>query len=153
MARQYRTNKRIPEGTTKAVIASLIREIVGDDGMQKVALILRLEHISSVYAIQEKGSMSLDDAATLSLAGGTAAAEYLAALAGGQFIPVEPIDEPLEALVSRFAKENSDVIQAAIAMLTRGDHSCGVLASEIDDAIRVLIAARRACTPNKKDRP
>lgn len=153
MARQYRTNKRIPEGTTKAVIASLIREIAGDDGMQKVALVLRLEHISSVYAIQEKGSMSLDDAATLSLAGGTSAAEYLAALAGGQFVPVEPIDEPLEALVSRFAKENGDVMQAAIAMITRGDHACGVLASEIDNAIRVLIAARRACTPNKKDRP
>lgn len=153
MARQNHSNKAIPAGATKAVVAAFLDEAGGDEGMASVALQLGVS-MSRAYQLQDDATLTLDHAAVLTWnTKAPQAAEYLATLAGGQFVPVKPLDEDVSDLVARFAKEGGEVVQAAIAMLSRGDSACGVLASEIDDAIRVLIAARRSCTPNKKDRP
>lgn len=143
MRAAFRPNKRVPDGATKGVIVHLINQV---GGVEQAAFICGLSG-ARIYQLQDDGNMSLDDAARLSLAGASAAAEYLATLAGGQFIPVEPIDEPVEALVGRYARESGEVMQAACAILASGKSTCGLLAKEIDDAIRLLIAARKAVTP------
>lgn len=147
MVRQYRTNKVIPEGTTKAVIARLFDEAAGEEGMKGVSFLLDLS-MTRAYQLQDEATLTLDQAARLTFIGKTpVAAEYLAALAGGQFVPVAPISECISVLVQRIAKENGDVMQAAVSAISEGREKCGALVKEIDDAIRVLIAARQLCTP------
>lgn len=149
MARKHHTNKVIPEGTTKAVIARLFDDVSGDEGMNAVAFVLGLS-MTRAYQLQDEATLTLDHAARLTfITRSPIVAEFMAALAGGQFVPVAPVDEPIGDLVGRIAKESGEVMQAAVALLSDGREKCGVLASEIDDAIRVLIAARRACTPTE----
>ena len=143
MRAPYKPNRRVPEGATKAVLVHVINEV---GGVEEAAFVCGVSG-ARVYQLRDEGTMTLDDVARLTRAGSSAAAEYLATLAGGQFIPVEPIDEPVSAIVGRFAKEGGEVMQAALAMVTSGRQTCGLLATEIDDALRLLIAARRIVTP------
>jgi hypothetical protein len=143
----YRPNKRVPDGATKSVLVHVINEV---GGVEQAAFICNVSG-ARVYQLRDEGTMTFDDIARLTMAGAsTAAVEYLATLAGGQFVPVEPVEEPVADLIQKYAKESGDVMQACVAMLASGRDECGVAASEIDQAIRVLIAARRKCTP--KDR-
>lgn len=143
MTRAYRPNKRVPDGATKAVLTHIINEV---GGVAQAAFICGVSG-ARIYQLQDEGTMSLDDAARLTLAGAEGAAEYLATLAGGQFIPVDPVDVPIQDLAGRFAKESGEVLQAACAVIAEGRNTCGVLSKEIDDALRLLIAARRLVTP------
>lgn len=150
MARKHHSNKVIPEGTTKAVIARLFDDVSGDEGMNAVAFLLGLS-MTRAYQLQDEVTLTLDHAARLTfITRSPIVAEFMAALAGGQFVPVLPINEPIGDLVQRIAKESGEVMQAAVALITEGREKCGVLCSEIDDAIRVLIAARQRCTPMEK---
>lgn len=140
----FKPMRRVPDGTTKSVIAHLYAQC---DGAKEVGFVLGLEK-SQVYKLAEDGALTLDQVARLTHATqATAGAEYLAALAGGQFIPVEPVDGDASELLKMAAKEFGEVMQSAVEMLSKGESKCGVTVSEMDDAIRVLIAARRACTP------
>ena len=118
MARQHHSNKAIPAGATKAVVAAFLNEAGGSEGMDSIALQLGVS-MSRAYQLQDDATLTLDHAAVLTWnTKAPQAAEYLATLAGGQFVPVQPLNEPVSDLVARFAKEGGEVVQAAIAMLT-----------------------------------
>jgi len=143
----YKPHKRVPDGTTKAVLAHLYSDA---GGAEQVAFILGLGP-ARVYQLRDEGSLTLDDAARLTMVSGSpCVAEYLAILAGGTFIPSNPVDGDISDLVSRFAGESGNVLSKAVAALADGEicsREWGPLASDIDAAIRVLVAARQSITP------
>lgn len=143
----FKPNKRVPDGTTRAVIAHLYEQA---GGAKAVGFALGLA-MARTYQIAEEGTLSLDDAARLTfISGGTAAAEYLATLAGGIFLPVAVEDAAPHALLSRSASEHGEVMALALSTATDGvmdATEAGRIAAEIDDTIRVLVAARQKLTP------
>lgn len=135
----FKPNKRVPEGSTKAVIARLYDDA---GGAKTVAFELGLG-IARTYQLAEEGSLSLDDAARLSFASGsTSCAEYFAALTGGVFTTIAPAAGTMRELLVRVAREAGDVFAA----MTDPDNH-GALAAEIDDCIRALTAARSRIAP------
>jgi hypothetical protein len=73
--------------------------------------------------------------------GATAAAEHLAALAGGTFVPVTVERECLEKLAARLAIEGGEGVAAMIRAKSEavGRHTA---IKEIDDLIRAAVCAR-----------
>lgn len=142
----FKPSKRVPDGSTKAVIKHLYERA---GGAKNVAFALGLA-TSRTYQLHEEGSLTLDDAASLTfLTGSTEAAEYLATLAGGTFVPVEADTSPINLLLARSATEHGEVMARAMRAIADGDmdaSECGSLASEIDDVIRVMVAARQKVT-------
>ena len=138
----FKPRKRVPDGSSRAVIAKLFDD---NGGAKQVGFTLGLS-VARTYQIAEEGSLSLDDAARLTFAcGSTAAAEYFAALCGGFFTPGEPTSKGLRDLLALVAHETGDVFAA----MTSPDDT-GTLASEIDEAIRALTAARSKIAPAAK---
>ncbi|MCA0402040.1 MAG: hypothetical protein LCH38_14650 [Proteobacteria bacterium] len=146
----YKPNKRVPDGTTKAVLACLYSDA---GGVESVAFVLGLG-AARVYQLRDEGTLTLDDAARLTLASGsTSAAEYLATLAGGTFVPESPVDDDVASLVSSYAERSGDVLAKAVFALRDGEICAaewGPLASDIDGAIRVLVAARKLISGGRR---
>lgn len=146
----YKPNKRVPEGTTKAVLAHLYSEA---GGAEQVAFVLGLGP-ARVYQLRDEGTLTLDDAARLTMVSGSAVvAEYLATLAGGVFVPVDAAEGEISDLVASYAETSGDVLSKSVSALGDGvicEREWGPLASEIDAAIRILVAARQKITPGSK---
>lgn len=143
----FKPSKKIPDGSTKAVIAKLYDDA---GGAKEVAFLLGLG-IARTYQIAEEGSLTLDQAARLSFAtGSTAAADYMAALTGGLFLPVASTKAPMREMISRLARDAGEAVAAGIdatadAELTNDER--GRMAAELDDLVQTLVSLRRHLGP------
>jgi hypothetical protein len=137
------TKPRDP-GTTKAVVSTLVGEA---GGMKRVAFLLG-RHERTVHAYSDPDqdkAISFDCVRRLTLStGACAAAEDLAALAGGVFVPCAKGRETFDALTARSARDWGQYIALVLSA-----HAKGTLAElepqirkELDDVIRALACAR-----------
>ncbi len=143
----FKPTKRIPDGSTKAVIAKLYDDA---GGAKEVAFLLGLG-MARTYQVAEEGTLSLEHAARLTFTtGSTAAADYMAALAGGFFIPVASTNAPIREMISRLAREAGEAIATGIdatADATLSENERGRMAAELDDLIQTLVGLRRQVGP------
>jgi hypothetical protein len=117
--------KKRPYGEPKAVVANLFEEV---GGVPKVMELLDLSR-TRVYALADPDStneISYARVAALTEAGGVAAAQHLAALAGGIFLPVDKADEAdWLALAGEASRRNARNIAALMESLSETARSPG----------------------------
>ncbi len=143
----FKPSKPIPDGSTKAVIAKLYDEA---GGAKQVAFLLDLG-IARTYQLAEEGTLTLDQAARISFAtGGTAAADFMAALAGGFFIPIASTNAPMRDMIARLAREAGEAVASGIDVTADDkltEEERGRFAAELDDMLRVIVSLRRQVGP------
>lgn len=132
-------------GTTKELVARIIDECGG----VKQAAFLGGRAASQVYAYADPAvdaQMPLDIALRLSAASNsTTLAEHAAAMAGGVFMPVQPMTDPLAGLSAKSAKEHGHLMASLIEALQDGSISArerADLLERIDQSVRTLVSAR-----------
>ncbi len=133
--------------SAKSVVEALV---IANGGAKQVAHRFGLSD-SLIYDFMHPGSekeMSLARVAALSSAQAPFAAEYLAGLAGGVFLPIAGIDQDgtgLGHLTAEFARETGEAVAAIIGSLTDGTLTPAEAETdlrEVDQAMRVLAAIR-----------
>ena len=114
-------------GEPKEVVARLFEEV---GGIPEVMTLLDLSR-TRVYALADPDSsneISYARIARLTEAGGVAAAQHLAALAGGIFLPVEKADDAnWLALAGEASRRNARNIAALMESLGETERSPGVV--------------------------
>jgi hypothetical protein len=143
----FKPQKRIPEGSTQAVIGQLYKEA---GGAKEAGFILGLQ-ASRTYQKHEDASLTLDEAARLTMATGSdAAARYLATLAGGRFVPHDAPEGPITILMSQSAEHQAEAVCATLRALNDGTidkAEAGGICASLDRLIERATAARQALTP------
>lgn len=131
--------------TTKELVARIIDECGG----VKQAAFLGGRAASQVYACADPAvdaQMPLDIALRLSAASNsTTLAEHVAAMAGGVFMPIQPMTDPLTGLSAKSAKEHGALVGALIDALSDGaicDKERADLLARIDQSVRTLVSVR-----------
>lgn len=134
-----------PAGTPKACLADLFAQA---GGIQRVMVRLGLGQ-SQVYAYADPQSpeeITFARVAALTDHASPAAAEYLAALAGGGFLPVQPPDAAtIAALTEASLREHGQAMATIVGALADGAMTAPEAKAalpEIDDAVRALLALR-----------
>lgn len=133
-------------GSPKAAVAALFAEC---GGIKRVAVLLPGAKKSQLYGYTDPG----DDAeiryvqvAALTRPGCTAAAEYLAHLAGAVLLPIGDVDGPcVVQLSAAAARQHGEAIARVVEAMADGRMSAaearGAL-PELDDALRALAQLR-----------
>lgn len=126
-------------GEPKEVVARLFEEV---GGIPKVMELLDLSR-TRVYALADPDStneISYTRVATLTEAGAQAAAQHLAALAGGIFLPIEKADDAnWLALAGDASRSNARNISALMESLSETEKSPGrVDQDEAREILKVL---------------
>jgi len=126
-------------GEPKEVVARVFEEV---GGIPKVMELLDLSR-TRVYALADPDStneISYTRVATLTEAGATAAAQHLAALAGGIFLPIEKAgDANWLALAGEASRRNARNISALMESLSETERSPGRIdQDEARDILKVL---------------
>jgi hypothetical protein len=144
-AMSFRPYKPRSYATTKEVVTRVVDQA---GGVKKVAHALDRSQSQTVAYTDP----SLSDEITYAqirrlteLTGVVVAAEDLAALAGGAFLPVPPEGQGFDLLVSRSAKEWGEFIANVLKCRADGkldDAECRGLLKELDILIRTLVAVR-----------
>ena len=142
--------KERPYGEPKEVVARLFEE---SGGVPQVMEILELSR-TRVYALADPDStneISYARVSKLTETGACAAAQHLAALAGGIFLPVDKADEAnwLE-LAGQVSRKNAQNIAALMDSLSETERSPGKVDQEearellkiLDDQLRILAMQR-----------
>ena len=137
------TKPREP-GTTKAAVSALYDQA---GGIPKVAFLIgRSESVAHSYSDPEESTeISFDFVRRITLAtGATAAAEDLAALIGGVFLPCRGDGETFAVLAAKSAKEWGEFTAMLLTATASGTLAqCEpTIRRELDDVIRVLACAR-----------
>lgn len=137
--------KRRQPGTPKAAIADLIAQA---GGVPRVQVRLGLG-ASQVYAYtdpQAADEMSFARVAALTDGSAPAAAEYLAALAGGAFAPGAPAGgADVQALTAESVRVHGEAIAVLLERLSDGQLSGAEARSalpDVDEAVQTLMALR-----------
>lgn len=111
----FRPNKPRKPGTTKAVVSALFAEVGGTDA---VGLIIGLSATRTRACADpaEPDELSFERVRRLTLASGAhAAAQDLAALAGGVFVPGEAEAEAYELLLAKAEREHGQFVADVLA--------------------------------------
>jgi hypothetical protein len=131
-------------GTTKEVVARLFQKI----GHKHAAMLLGIG-ISSAYSYCDPDcatQATFDHVRRLTAAtGNISAAEDLAQLAGGVFMPIDPDAATAVELASRSAEDHARMISALIVAVADGQitpKECGTLLEESGKLLRVIVALR-----------
>lgn len=132
--------KRREPGTTKEVVFILIEQT---GGLKCAAFVLDMGHsrVAEFGDPQADAQISYDRVRRLTRAGATAAAEDLAALAGGVFLPMAPLPRCPRAAMARSATEYAELVGAVMTGAATADQ-----VKELDDVIRALAEMRVALT-------
>ncbi|WP_159728338.1 phage regulatory CII family protein [Methylosinus sp. Ce-a6] len=132
-------------GTTKDIVTRLVDEA---GGVKRSAFLLE-RAVSRLYELCDPASpdhMSYDFVRKLTeFCGATAAAEDLAALAGGVFMPIEIGDGDLPHIAADKAHEHGRVTTQLFVAMGDGDVSASEardLLKQVDDELRALMAMR-----------
>ena len=131
--------KQRPYGEPKEVVARLFEEV---GGIPKVMELLDLSR-TRVYALADPDStneISYTRVCTLTEDGATAAAQHLAALAGGLFVPLEKADDAdWLALAGEASRRNARNIAALMESLSETERSPDeVDQQEARDLLKIL---------------
>ena len=131
--------KQRPYGEPKEVVARLFEEV---GGIPKVMELLDLSR-TRVYALADPDStneISYTRVCTLTENGATAAAQHLAALAGGLFVPLEKADDAdWLALAGEASRRNARNIAALMESLSETERSPGAVdQQEARDLLKIL---------------
>jgi len=131
--------KERPYGEPKEVVARVFEEV---GGVPKVMEILDLSR-TRVYALADPDSsneISYTRVASLTAEGATAAAQHLAALAGGLFLPVDKVDESgWLSLAGDASRRNARNIAALMESLSETERSPGEIdQQEARDILKIL---------------
>ena len=126
-------------GEPKEVVARVFEEV---GGIPRVMELLDLSR-TRVYALADPDStneISYTRVATLTEAGATAAAQHLAALAGGIFLPIDKADDAnWLTLAGEASRRNARNIAALMESLSETEKSPGRIdQDEARDILRVL---------------
>lgn len=133
--------------SAKAVVEALV---IANGGAKQVSHRLGVSD-SLLYDFMHPGSekeMSLARAAALTSPSVPFAAEYLAGLAGGVFLPIAGLEQgghALGHLTAEFARETGEAVAVIIGSLSDGQLSADEAEAdlrEVDQAMRVLAAIR-----------
>ena len=131
-------------GDNKTVVGDLIEKA---GGHKEVAHRFGL-HISMIYAYcdpaQDK-EISLARAASLTSPDNTVAAEYLAALAGGAFMPLPRGEGSMMLLTADLAREVGETVSSIVSGLADGAMNLAeteTALQEIDDDLAIMMALR-----------
>ena len=142
--------KRRPYGEPKAVVAQMFEEV---GGVPKVMELLDLSR-TRVYALADPDStneISYARVTMLTEAGATAAAQHLAAAAGGIFVPLNKAeDADWLALAGEASRRNARNISALMESLSETERSPGEVDQQearellkiLDDQLGVLAMQR-----------
>lgn len=127
-----------------------IRKLVDEVGGVKRAAIRLGRAASTVYSYcdpQSSDEPTFAQVAALTGRESPAAARYLAAVANGVFVPIEPSDAPLAALQASTVREHAEALAAMIERQADGHFSpddARAALREIDEAITALVQLRCA---------
>lgn len=106
-------------GTPKRAMADLFDQL---GGIKRVMVKLQLGH-SQTYAFTDPRSpeeISFAKVAAITEPGATAAAEYLALLAGGVFLPIAPEEADINALCADDVKAHGKAIASVVTAMADG---------------------------------
>lgn len=129
-------------GSPKACIGELFRQC---GGLKTVMELLGLKSESTAYALTdpaEKAEISFSRVVMLSRRGASAAAEYLAQICGGVFLPLTPDTDNLNKLCAEDVRAHGE----AIASIVNALHDGKWTKPEKDEALQKLDAALRSLT-------
>jgi hypothetical protein len=134
------TSRPVP-GSAHAALDRLFEQC---GGVKQAAHILNVDEFRLHHARNPNDERSISWARVCQLSrepGATAAAEHLAATAGGTFVPVQVERECLERLAARLAVEGGEGVAAMIRAKFEavGRHTA---VKELDDLIQVAVCAR-----------
>jgi hypothetical protein len=128
-------------------------------GIKRVAVRL-VRSPSQTYAYADPGvsdELTFAQAASLTSHEATAAAEYLALLAGGVFLPIALSADEIGELTAQSIREHGEACAELVRALTDFTIDDGERAralAELDEALRVLVQLRCAVAASRKtDRP
>lgn len=149
----FRALKPREYASTKDVVSRLYDEA---GGLKRVAHVLErgLSQAAAYADPAETAQISFDQVRRVTSPAATAAAEDLAALAGGAFVPGELAEGSLTELFARSAEEWGQVV--AEVMRAYGDgHLCARdrerIHREVDDVCRALMALRSRVLADRKE--
>lgn len=137
----------------KAAVARLYEQ---NGGAKHVAVKLGLGH-AQVYSFtdpQDPAEISFARVAALTSRDAPAAAEYLATLAGGAYLPLPPADSDLGLLTAESIAAHGDAAAELVRALKDGrvtDQERTAAVVELDEAIRALVQLRVAVAGPRKD--
>lgn len=125
-----------------------VRRLVDENGGAKRAAVKLGRAASTIYAYcdaEASDQITFAQVASLTSHDAPAAAEYLAALADGVFLPIACDDANAQALTATAARESGEAMASLIAALADGrigaDEARKAL-PEVDDALRALCGLR-----------
>lgn len=133
-----------PPEVPKAAVRRLVDQ---NGGVDRVAIKLGLQspYIYSITHPLAKDELSFARVAALTSHEAPAAAEYLAGLAGGAFLPVPCAEGDAQALTAESVRQHGEAIaMVVVALATDGidlEEAAKAL-PEIDDALRALCGLR-----------
>jgi hypothetical protein len=138
--RPFRPVKPRTVGTPKRAISDLVEQAGGIDQVQ-VRLGVKQSTAYAYADPQSKKEMSFAKVAALTTPETPACAEYLAALAGGVFLPMPRVDTPIGALtaeaIRRQGRAAADLVDAlADGRVTQAEAAAAL--PDLDSALRAL---------------
>lgn len=132
-------------GSTKDIVTRLVDQA---GGVKRSAFLLG-RAASRVYELCDPArddQMSFEAVRKLTeFTGATAAAEDLAALAAGAFMPIEPAADPLTELSAKSAEEHGELMGALMRAAADGsvnEYEARDLLKECDQHLRAVVALR-----------
>ena len=145
----YRPNVSAHYGSTKSVLQRGAAEV---QGVKQLAHRLGLGRSRAFQLLNanDPAEPTHSQLREMVRAGASSIAEDFASLAGGIFVPITAPTDTFGELAAQSVKEHAEYIAVAIRAVDGGvfseDARCTAL-KEIDDTIRVLVAARRHLDP------
>lgn len=153
MRRAFNPVKPVDPEQPKAAV----RRLVDQAGGAKQAAVRIGVAPATVYAYCDPGvpdEISFARVAALSTPQATAAAEYLAQLAGGVFLPVPSAATPIGALTAEAMQQHAEACAEIVRALGDGvisDAERAEAIRELDEAIHALVQLRQAvATPRDR---